>query len=153
MADSVYMQILEAVQSELKTLALSGITDQDIILLKVLTDRDSMLPTLPGIIIAPFGAQTSNATSGTNIRDEIGYPVAVVTLQKGNQDQLANFDRSLNWNRLIRRHFIHQRLTGVIEVNRTTVEPKDAFDPGAWKNLNLDVNATVYRFWTWETRG
>ncbi len=152
MADSVYMNILEAVQSEIKTLLLSGIVDANVVLQKVPIERDSTLPGLPGILIAPVGTQNISPTGGTNVRDEIGYPAAVAVLQKGNQDQATNFDRFLNWQRLIRRHFIHQRLTGVTEVNKTTVEPKDAFDATAWFE-HVDASATVYRFWTWESRG
>ena len=152
MADSTYKTILDAVQSEIRGLTLTGIASTSVVVHKMPADREKTLPALPGIVIAPVSRKAIPSTAGTTLKDEITYPVLVAALQVGNQDQAANMDRFMNWMELITSHFIHQRLTGASTVCTTTIDPQDAFDSVAW-DKNIDASGMLLKFLSRETRG
>jgi hypothetical protein len=168
---SVYYAILTAVHEAVQSISFNPIANENIQVVKVLNERETVLPGLPGILILPFGAENITATAGTNERDDIGYPVAIVAFdqdrqqsrtgepadaQEGTQDQTYNFNNRLLWRQKIRKQFINQRLSlsGVnTEVNRCTVEPWDVVRAEDWLTSNIWVSGMVFRFWTRETRG
>lgn len=114
-ASAVYKRIIDVVIAELQTLATAGslpgldatkIARQDAIFI-------SNLPfDLPGIVVAP-GAQEEDK-GGTNERDDLGYPVAVVIVDskwaKDPDPTSTDIDYLLIRER-VRRHFQHRRLS------------------------------------------
>lgn len=151
--ESVYKQILDAVQAKCKQILLTGMTASNVVVQKVPSDRTSQITSKTGVLISPFGSPNINPRGGTNASDDISYPVVIILIQPGNQDQITNMNRFLLWQQKVRRTFIHQRLAGVSEVYTCFVEPRDAFNPSAWLSKNLDASGMVLRFMARESRG
>ncbi len=149
---SVYKSILDAVQSEIQDLDLTGIADDDVVIAKLPIKRPEIVPNLPACLIAPFGSTRIDPNAGTNQKDEIQYPVLVATLASSNQSQDSNLERHLEWQETLRKKFIHQRLTGASEVEYCFVDPRDTFDASAF-HRNYDAGGMILRFVTRETRG
>lgn len=150
---SVYNDILTQVSTDVKALALTGITNTNVLILKVATDRKQNVPALPAIVISPFGAKSSPSTAGTNARDDIEYPVLIATLAASNESQTSDLDRELTWHESIMSAFINQPLNGVASVFTCRVNPQDVFNPAAFFDKQLDVGGTVFRFVSREARG
>lgn len=168
---AVYYAIMTAVQSALRDLSLTDIDSSNIRIAKVHSERETVFPDLPGILIMPLGAESIVATSGTNASDDIGYPVAVIVFDQdrqqsdtglpaeaveGTQDQEFRYEQKLIWREKIRKQFINQRLTLTgpsVNVNRCTVEPGEVVRSDDWLENNIWVSSMVFRFWTRETRG
>ena len=122
---SIYYAIMQKVQIDIQELSLVDIDSANIQLAKVQNERETIFPGLPGILVLPLGQETMPATAGTNERDDIGYPVAIVMFDidrqdtgtglptdavPGTQDEEFRFDRKLQWRERIRKKFINQRL-------------------------------------------
>jgi hypothetical protein len=169
---SVYYSILEAVHSAIQDIGLEAIEDENIELIKVYNERETVVPGLPGVLVYPLGPENINVTEGTNERDDIGYPVAVAILdqdrqqsdtglpadaEEGTQDQSFRFEEKLIWREQIRKEFINQRLTltGATPncTNRCTLEPQAVVNTEDWLATNIWISVLVFRFWTRETRG
>lgn len=148
---SVYTNILNAVCSEIQSLQLEGISPANVVIGKVPTDRQGLLPSLPGILIAPFGSST--IVGGSNLRDDIAYPVLIALLQASNTSQTENRDRALLWSESISRAFRNQRLADVPTVNTCRLKSDTKFNASQFFTANLDVNVIVLQFENRETRG
>jgi hypothetical protein len=122
-----------------------------IIQVKVTTDRETDFPALPGVLIAPFGAKRIDPFGGSNISDDIEYPIVIVTIQESDADQDDNRNRSLSWHEDIIGQFIHKALSGVSGVSTCLVDPRDVFNPAAWFR-NIDAGGMVLRFLSREAR-
>jgi hypothetical protein len=113
---------------------------------------EELLPTLPGVLIAPLDADAISRAGGTNQRDDVGYPIAVGLFAADSDSQTENYDRNLLWRERIRRKFLHQRLSGVPSVYTCLVEPKQIVDPFRWLARNLWVSTLLLRFLSREAR-
>lgn len=170
--EAVYFAILEAVQDGIQALNLDGIDDADIQLVKVNPGRETVKPTIPGILVFPTGTEAIPLDGGTLRRDDLGYPVGILMLDadrqssvtgipadadEGHVDQDYNFNAKLLWREKIRKKFIRQRLTAVaitdVDVWTCEVEPDIVVDPGPLWSANLWVGSLVLRFISRETRG
>lgn len=147
---AVYSDILSEVQADIVALSLSGMAATSIVIAKALPrSEDEFVGGLPGCAIFPFGA--IGERPGTNVRDDIVYPVGILLVQAGNQDQATHRDRMLLWLERIRKAFIHQHLT-VTSVYTCFVDPKDSFNLDAFRQ-NYDAGGMVLRFVSRESRG
>lgn len=134
---SVFHDSMESIQARIISLALQDILPSNVLILKRLRDVESDLPAnpkYPCILIGPVGSETLNPNAGTNLRDEIVYPINVAMLDIDNQDQEANFDRNLLWRERIRRKLNNCRFEDVPEVVRVTVQPGTIVDPQMFDN-------------------
>ncbi len=149
--NSTHLTIRDAVQSEIKSLALEGIADTHVVTAKVPTDRKNILPDLPGLIISTWG--NAAIVGGSNIRDDIGYQILIAMVQASNTDQTANADRAAYWSERISRKFRLQRLNGVPSVNTCRLISDVKFDRSAFFEANKDVSVIVLQFENREARG
>lgn len=141
---------MDEVATKIAALSLSGIASSSIVKAKAMpTSEDEFVGGLPGCAIFPHG--NIGELPGTNVRDDIVYPVGILLVQAGNQNQSTNRDRMLLWLEQVRKRFIHQHLT-VTSVYTCMVDPKAAFDLAAWR-VNFDAGGMVLRFVSRETRG
>src|SRR3990172_745649 len=170
---STYYAIMQKVQIDIQELSLVDIDSANIQLAKVQSERETIFPGLPGILVLPLGQETMPATAGTNERDDIGYPVAIVMFDidrqdtgtglpadalPGTQDQEFRFDRKLQWRERIRKKFINQRLdissyVSGASIHNCLVEPGTVVDADDWLKDNIWTSVLVCRFLSRETRG
>lgn len=147
MADPLFRQCLDAVQTVIQDLDLSGISDSDIRVQKLPWQRTQVEP---GIFITPI-TEKLDPRAGTNARDDIGYGVQVVIVQKSNQSQTDNLTTELTWRQRIRRSFHNKRLSGVTEVNICYVEPGAVVLPSLFEEM-YDVQSLIIRCMSRELR-
>jgi len=169
---SVYYQILSKVLEDIKALDLEDIATANIQLAKVLNERETVFPGLPGILVLPLGQETMPIAIGTVGKDYIGYPVAVMMMDSdrrdtstgqpsaadaGTQDQDFRYDTKLLWRERIRKQFINQRLPLTLpdgsDVYTCQVEPNAVVEATDWLEDNIWMSIIVLRFWSRESRG
>lgn len=148
--EAVHERCLDAVQARIQGLALSGIPSAQVYVRKVPWTRET---TFPCVQIAPIGAEKIPRAGGTNLRDDIEYPVLVVIVDKDDQKQQTNRDRDLLWRQRIIKAFRNQRLPGVSEVHQCVVEPQAINPPKDWIEQSAWVSAVRFNFVTREARG
>jgi hypothetical protein len=142
------------VQSQIQGLNLSGISADSIIVRKLPWARDFTQGRIsyPGIVISPYGVETMSLAEGTNLRDDVGYPVIVSILAADNQDQVNNLGTYLLWREKLARYFRNQPLATVNEVYTCRIEPQPIVLPAAFQDL-VFVSAMCLRFISREQRG
>lgn len=129
------MKSMEAIKTAIQALALTGVSSTNVLIQKIPRDSSSDVPAasqMPLILISPVGAESIDPTGGTNIRDQVVYPIQVLMLDRDDQSQTSNYDRYLLWRETIRQRFTNCRLSGVSEVVRVRVEASDILNPPAW---------------------
>jgi hypothetical protein len=135
--DSVHYRCLDAVRSRILLCDLDGLADASVVIRQLPSDRgfDDGTYDLPGIVISQIGVENQSPGEGTNVRDDVQYPVTITILAAGNQDLVTNQEKYLKWREQINRALRNQRLTGVNEVYRVTVTPGPITSPNAhWNN-------------------
>lgn len=159
--ESVWNQILDAVQARVRALNLTGISSSRVI---VLTQLDAekvreVNDSTGGVVIAPAGAETY-PDGGPTTKDRILYPVVVAGIVVANMDsgrtnaQMRTFRET--W--LLHRQRIRQSLhmQGLVTPEQTVVtaraRPLPAIDDRAWKAMNL-LSPLLIEFESREQRG
>ncbi|MEQ8788875.1 MAG: hypothetical protein RIC55_21365 [Pirellulaceae bacterium] len=152
MADSVLMTILEQVQMEIQGLNLLGIDADSVHIVKVFTDTEELLPTLPGVLVGPADGESVPQGGGTNSRVDVGYPVAIGIFAADGDSQSDDFDRNLLWRERIRSKFVDQRLAGAPSVYTCRFEPREIVDRKRWLSRGLWSSSFGLRFLSREPR-
>lgn len=161
---STHERCIDAVIRTIKNLDLEDLHTASILKSKVPVTRRFQLKTgetgrveLPGVLVAPWGAEQISPQQGTNLRDDIGYPVVVVLIQSNTrtnveQDQSIDLSRIMLWRQTIIKAFRNQPLSGVRSVMTCTVEPQSVIGLESFFR-GFDVSSVVFRFFSRETRG
>lgn len=134
---SVHYRCLDAVRARILLCNLEDLADASVVIRQLPSDRgfDDGTYDLPGIVISQIGVENQSPSEGTNIRDDVQYPVTITILAGGNQDLVTNQEKYLKWREQINRALRNQRLTGVDEVYKVTVTPGPITSPNAaWNN-------------------
>jgi len=154
MLTSILFDILDAVRAGIQTLALPGLAAANVVVQKVPGDRAQDLPALqfPCVLIAPHGSETTDPLAGTNLRDDVVYPVRVTILAADGGDQQFGFRQYLGWRETIRRAFHNQRLDADLCFN-VQVQPLAIVDKSAWSDRQLFASAVVLNCFSREARG
>lgn len=150
---SVYGLILDRVVTDIQGLSLSGILSANIVRRDVPTLREGDLPGYPSIVVSQFGTVSQPRNEGTNLRDDVYYPVQVLVIKADNQSQAIGDDYLL-WQEKIRQKFINQGLDGLTGacVFDCLFNPRDTINIDQWLK-NLAVGGLVFRFKSREYRG
>lgn len=150
---AVLYRCLTGARSRIQGLALSGVANASVVIREVPNARYLQAGdvALPAVVIAPVLGEQMNPAAGTNVRDDVGYPVGVFLVAASNQN-LDPVALNYKWREQIARAFRNQKLPGVTEVWGCAVEPSAITDPGAWEK-NHFVSAMVLRFASREVRG
>lgn len=153
---STHYTILEAVQTRIRALSLSGLASASVLIRKVPLARDigsGLTVALPAVLLSSVGSERLNPTEGTCERDDIGYPVHVAIIAADNQDVTANHDTYLEWRRRIIKAFRNQQITISGSTNTVCqVEPGQITMAEHWRN-NLWASELTIRVTMRETRG
>lgn len=146
-SDSTHYLILEAVQSRIIALNLDEV-GANVLIRKIPTERgnDDSTYGYPVIMVSPMG--TEQLRGGTNVRDDVGYPVMISVLAKNNQDLTeTNLNKYLLWRERISAAFRGdqqlQLQPGGIQVHKTNVEPGPVLSPTAVWNNQYQCSLTV----------
>ena len=150
---AVYSNILDAVVTGIQGLNLTDIPPAHVVKRKLVSDRKTVLPTLPGIVVASYGNKAPSPTAGTFAKDDIPYQVVVCMFAASDQDLVANQDRQFQWGEAIASKFRSQPLSGVSSVITCNVVSDFSFVPTLFFNGNADVSWIVLKFTSRETRG
>lgn len=113
----------------------------------------------PGLIVWPFQQESTNIADGSNLLDEITYPVAISLVDKGSgatgaDGMIVNRTarrRHMLWRERISRKFRHY-LADVAEVRDVYIRYQLFAIPSAYKNDDLFHGAIVVDFISQETR-
>lgn len=151
---AVLFDILEAIRADVQALGLPGLAAANVLVQKVPGDRPADLPAqkYPCILIAPVGAEELNPSAGTNLRDDVVYPVRITILADDCRDQEQQFNQYLGWRETLRRSFHNQRLTAAL-CFAVHVEPLDVIDKSAWTGKGLFMSSLLLRCHSREPRG
>jgi len=148
MADSYFMECLEAVRDRIQGLELTGLFDERVRVRRLPHDGEQFFP---GITVHPV---TEVYSQGSNMLESVGYGCSVTMVVNNDNDQDYLLDRLLTWRQTIRRSFVEDHtITGVTgQIYRVGVEHGHVID---WKTLydrNVDVSSLVIRCWLLESR-
>lgn len=134
---AIHFACLTAVQARLRLCDLDGIDNEDIVIRKLPSDRGTSFEVNgeSTIIISPPGVEGQSDSAGTNLRDDIEYPVIVTILRADNQDLESDLNLGLLWREKINQAFRQQRLPGVPSVYKVRIQPGPVTDQAAfWNN-------------------
>lgn len=150
--DAVLIKCWDAVLARLQLMTFAGMnvanfTKRKIPYNRKLTESEAK----PGAFITPV-PETQNPREGTNLRDDVGYGIAIVVIRVSNEDLTSNIDSTVLWRQQINKAFRNQRLDGVVENTNCTVEPGSIFNPAHFGE-GYDVFSMTVRCWCRETRG
>lgn len=152
-AVAVEMALCQAVQADLQSIvaSLSPLVSANIQLWKVVTKDDLTNLTLPSIVVAPFGTETT--IDGTNVEDDWGKPVAVMCFDRNSKVNANNMGQYLLWRERIEKRYRNKPLAGVSQSLVCTIEPGPIFDFSSIAlGLDLLQSGVTLRFRTRETR-
>lgn len=147
---STYGQILDQVVSGIQALSLSGVPSANVVRKKVATLREGDMPGNPCILVSPTGQVAAPVAEGTNLRDDIYYPVLVLFCKTDNQSQVSD-DTYLDWHEKVRKKFNNKPLLAVPCVFTCQINPRDTYNVDAWLK-NLALGGIVFRFKARELR-
>ena len=159
MANAILFDILEAVRTDIQALSLAGLAAANIIIHKVPSTAVAGLPAerFPCIIIAPWGREVVRA--GSNVRDDITYPVVVCIvasekneIEQPQDAQRQNFEMYLKWRETIRKSFSNLRLTSTL-CHLITVAPLEIVDRQAWEQKGLFASGLILNCTQRESKG
>lgn len=158
MSTAIYTTIQNSVLAAVQGLNLEspGVPTGNIRLLKVLTNLKQDVAqsgvSYPCILVAPFGNEILDPSQGTNVSDDITYPVVIVMADADEQDQSRNAELYNNWQEAIRGKFHNKRLTGASTVYAGAVEALANPDVQSWMERSLYVWGLVCKFRSREQR-
>lgn len=152
--DPVHYRFMLGLQADIRSLALSGIPGDNVVLrwLPRPRERDAngaMADPMPLVIISP--APQELELPGLNATDDISYP-CLVTFWDTKPDLNTNLQRNLLWRQKVYRRLRWKRVAGVGESEYVQVFPELITDPGAW-GANYWLDALLARCVSREPRG
>jgi hypothetical protein len=130
---ATHNQCLIAVVARLKLIGLDGINNDDIVDKTLPTDRGTnfQLNGTTTIVVSPPGTEGQSDGAGTNVRDDIVYPVTITILRADNQSEVKR-PQGLLWRQQINKAFRQQHLPGVPCVYRVRISPGPIVDQRAF---------------------
>lgn len=152
--DDVITRSIAAVVSRIKLLALTGIGNAvyDIPMLNDPSAQAS-LPTNPCCVVCEEPTPRQYV-GGTNIRDDVGYPIQVLFMDSTGLGLNAPLGKYRMWRQSAERAFRFQRLPGVTEAQLAcTIEPLKTLDPTRPAMYDQMVSGFTIRVNTREVRG
>ena len=156
-----HFELATGAQGRIVSLGLEGVAEKNITVRKLPVARgrgsrgELAEDEKPAIIISTMG--TVGDRGGTNVRDDVDYPILISILASDNQDLEKNHDRYLTWARRIRGRLHNQRVVDslaesmadnfncIVRAGPTTVPT--AFWSGIWHS------SLLLRCYVRETRG
>ena len=147
---AILEDILTTVKTEIQGLNLTDIANDHVHIQKVASTRNFQSTDFPAVLIAP-GNPKLNPQAGTNLRDQIEYPIGVFMVDNDGQNQTVNRNKYLEWYEAIVQKFRTPRLTGVDSIVNSFVSPGAVVDQDWFQVGEYHAGVTLW-FISWETR-
>jgi hypothetical protein len=155
-SDSQYNRIKLAVQAKIKTLSLPYLTTPagSLPAAQVYEEPVINLKTkvLPCVVVSEVGLGET-LPGGTNVRDDVGYPVVVSIIDRCAPDYTTPMPTYRLWRERIHRGLRRQRLPGVQDVYDIQPQPGPISDWPKSEDYQYFVSALTFRFIAREPRG
>lgn len=149
--ESIHYRCLEAAKARVILAGLDAMPAASVVTYHLPIVRDffaefgeTALKTAPGVLITPYGTERHDPEAGTNFRDDIEYPCLITIFAVQNQALASNLDARLKWREQIFAAFRNQRLPGVDEVDRCTIEPGPIVDVASFDNNLWHSSMVLY---------
>lgn len=149
---AVFTQILDAVVTRLRLLALDGVDSDNVTTHAVLTSRGVWEVRQPTVMVGPMDDPISQANDSGSTRNHLYYPTLISCLEPANRDA-ADSNRWFLWTQRIRNAFVDVPLqvsSGC--VYSAELIPLADFQRDWWSK-NLTAMFVGLRFRSSETRG
>lgn len=158
--DSVYYQIAEAVKARLQLITFSPVTGDSCAAINTnniyicKTEHVANKP-VPSIVLSTPQHEQMQPQEGTNLRDDVEYPILVTLVLADRMIQDENQRSYTLWREQIARAFRNQRLTGVSEVYMGYINPLATVDNNHFIKQDQPryVSRLLLNFRARETRG
>jgi hypothetical protein len=147
-SESIHYLCAQAIQTSIKALDLPLLNDDQVLVQKLPWYRAE---TLPACVVSTWQQEAVPLNSGTNLRDDISYPVQVSFVQAGNQSLTTHHALLLMWRQQAMRNFRNQRLS-VECVWTCRIQPATVFMPAEFQR-NLDHSSFTVACINREYRG
>ncbi|MFG0240460.1 MAG: hypothetical protein ACF8CY_05360 [Gimesia chilikensis] len=133
---SRHMQFMESIQTAIRNLNLTGLPDEQVLIVEEIDDTGNDIPPLPCVLIAPVGLEA--LPGGENESDDIGYPTLIALIDSRKDWDSDKTDERLYWRQLILDQMLERRWSGVESSTRTEIRSGGILDLSAWgKSLFL----------------
>ncbi|HEX4132481.1 MAG TPA: hypothetical protein VHZ24_20790 [Pirellulales bacterium] len=123
---SVHERCLLAVRRQIRSLELPGLNPASVVIQRLQWSRDFTrqppVYALPGVIISTWGSESMDSEQGTNLTDQVEYPVCV-SIVAGDEPYFSGIDIFLWWREQLARSFRNQPLAGIPEITNCVVAP------------------------------
>lgn len=114
----------------------------------------------PGAMVWPFQQEATDIAAGSNLLDEITYPVAISLVDKGSSatgtssmvGSKASRRRHMTWRENISKRFRHFECPGITEIRDVYIRPQLYAIPSVYQNDDLYHGAIVVDFISRESR-
>jgi hypothetical protein len=144
-ADSIYDQILDAVQARIRALLLDGVDSDNIVVRQVATERGL---TYPAVVVAK-----QKITPGKDWLSSYDKTYGVITAFLAADNQAVEVNRAYSkWLEQIYGAFHHRRLSGVPTVYTCEIVPDDEIDREGWDKQRF-LGLLILRFTSRKLRG
>ncbi|MCY2964854.1 MAG: hypothetical protein NT069_14655 [Planctomycetota bacterium] len=144
-----WTELLHTIRDTIVALDLPEISAGNVVVQKVASDRPRDLPPerRPAVLIAPHGAERIDPAAGTNLRDQIVYPVLVAIVAADSPDPSDRFELFSLWRDRLRTTFHFSRFES-LDCFRVEVEPLDLVDREVWSQRQLWLSRLLLRCFT-----
>lgn len=153
MPSTAWLPLLTALRERIVGLELAGIARDNIVVQIAAADRGGDLPLQrrPAVLLAPHAAERLDGAAGTNLRDEVVYPVLVALLADERGDPAEDFEQFTRWRGQLCTALHRQRLPAA-GCHLLEVEPLELVDRAVWSERQLWLSCLVVHCHTRELR-
>lgn len=153
---SYHSRILDAIVDRIISLSLPGIEDDHVERRPVAYFRkeDTELG-LPLVVVCPGPNELVSPTAGTNVRDDVGYPVLICIWARG--DGIKTTEETEEafylWRQRIIQSLNQQRLSPIAQVSYCRVDPLTIMGPQEFHGITLIAGGLLVRAFVRQGRG
>jgi hypothetical protein len=157
--NSTIGKLMKDIQEDIQDINLTGLVDANVIILPIpMDDEYKLVPSLPAVIVCPFG--TEQIGNLTNLSDKLSYPILVAIMVKSATiedavDPVDEMDKYLVWREEIIDIFIHDRSTTNLtaaDVIDKTLELSPIVNLQSYLTQSLFISSMIVRCHTDKTR-
>lgn len=154
MPSALWLPLLGAVRQVVIDLGLPELPPANVLIQPVPVERPADFPLQrhPALLIAPHAAERIDARAGTNLRDQVVYPIGLALIDDRPLDPCERLTLSLGWRSRLAAGFSPRRLVAA-DCFHIEIEPLEVVDRTLWLARGLWLSRLVLHCFTRELRG